>query len=246
MTKTTNMTKTHDLIGTCGYCCRTFTANKGGTLAQHGYQVPQGWHQRTGSCPAAGMLALERSPETLELLIRDYADIAKSAPISAQGMIDRVLMPEIEKQHKAKPSLGDVPEVTIGASPRREDKVRPFLLRNGSECYHFPGREAGEAAAAISNILYRGYCAERDLPALRKQLAEWKAGSLTKRAKDAPAGTYCEGSGKSPVPPKPTADGKPARRSFYGTRYARCTGCNVAHPVTQRGVIRKHPAPKKK
>lgn len=236
-------TKTHDLIGTCGYCGRPFTANRGGTLAQHGYRIPHGWNQRTGSCPAAGMLALERSPETLELLIRDYAEEAKNAIPAAQGMIDRVLLPEIEKQHAAKPSLGDVPEVTIGTSPNRNGD-RKVLLRNGRESYHFPGREAGEAASAISTILYRGFRAASDLHGLRKKLAEWKVRTLTKRAKDAPAGTYCEGSGKAPVPRKPTADGKPARRSFYGTRYARCTGCNVAHPVTQRGVIRKHPSKK--
>ena len=58
--------------GTCGYCRRRFLTQEG-RLSAHGFRVSNGWKNwlgyRDGSCPAAKMLALELSPETLDLLI---------------------------------------------------------------------------------------------------------------------------------------------------------------------------------
>ena len=234
MTTTKNLD--YDLMGTCGYCGRGFTANDGNRLAKHGFQRPQGWGQHVGECPGSRMVCLEKSTATLELLRSHLQRDITNLPGVARNMLTNVLIPEVEKQHASKPSLGDVPTITIGEAESLYNCRKPdyeTVLRNGRECYHWPGREAGDVARRIGNMLRHVSYAKKDLIRVEAAIASWTESKMTKRPKQTET-EYCSGSGKAPVQDK-----------FAMHPRATCQGCGGRHRKTRHFAIRKHKDPNK-
>jgi hypothetical protein len=221
-TTTTNkgntMTTTTDMIGTCGVCLRSFTANRGGMLAKHGYTRPR-WGWESGRCIGSGELALAISPRTLELL-RD------------------VLVRVIEDGDKA---IAEMPDVQAEALALRAAHPEAFGIRPShvvTEFFASPDGEKWKAATArvvdMKRAIHNRGQAQTDLVRVHASMSTWQPGELVERRKDTADDGRCAGSGTYSVLSTPST---PCHRPGA---LVRCPTCQEVVGLTGLGKLRKH------
>lgn len=164
-----------DLIGRCGFCGRDFTANTGARLARHGYRRHRGWF--SGSCPGSGMLALERSVETLTMLADALARTIERGTAASEDL------------PAAELALEAFQNVQPGGFAMTEPKDSPTMKR---------WTELKTKVRALRELVTHGQFAAGDLPRALKAITEWKQTELRPQVKPVdPA--QCPGSGTAPV-----------------------------------------------
>lgn len=195
MTKRTK----HTHRGECQICCGKHAVdNRTGLLADHGYKVPEHWHQRTGSCAGAGALPYEKGRDVIPRFVQALKDWAAQQRADAKAARALKLFDEVHSGHASwkieRVRTSDAGTKYLWKRYSRpsawEVNKKPELLKTETPEEHCPSW--GEEAHAITERQFNARCVEladsmeykarkldADAARWQERFDSWKLKSLT-------------------------------------------------------------------